>query len=81
MIAVMVLLGTGAANSEKKDEFRSQLTTIGLVTSAMIFTLFGITMIYIDSYPDYFRSYVLLAIHLNFLLSFLGVSIATLQQA
>ena len=77
----MVFLGVSSANSEKKDEFRSQLRTIGLITGFLILALGGLTAIYIESYPDYFRSYMLLMIHVNLFFSLLAVSIATLQQA
>ena len=77
----MVFMGIAGSNAEQKDEFRSKLWTIGLITFALIAVLFGLTTIYIESFPDYFRSYSLLMIHLNLFFSILAVSIASLTQA
>jgi hypothetical protein len=80
MIVVMVFLGISSANPENKDTFRTQLKTIGLSTFFLIAVLGGLMAIYIESYPDYFRSYMLLMIHVNLFFSLLAVSVATLQQ-
>lgn len=80
MVTVMVFLGVSSANSEQKDQFQKQLTTIGILTFFIIAALGGLTFIYIESYPDYFRSYVMLMTHVNLFFSLLAVSIATLQQ-
>ncbi len=80
LITVMVFLGVAGSNAEKKDEFRSQVRTIILITAFMIFVLGGLTMYFIESSPDYFRPYVLLMTHVNLFFSLLAVSVAMLQQ-
>ena len=80
ILYTFITVGKSVGTSDSKKDMSDAITNVTIVNAVLVFVLAGIAWAYIGTNPTAERPYILIMLHVNFLLAIISASIAALQK-